>query len=266
MMNITVCFKIIPKLEMMAEDDWVTTADNKVDTSFLVRSVNAFDESALEMGLRIKDKTETTLRALTIGDENSFSKNLYALKYDEVVRIRNNIDLSFFPEAIASALSSFINKSIAQDILILGGQSGVGDNSKTPYLLGELLNIPCIAEVIDIDYGKEKGNLIVKSLCDDGILTRRVKTPCLLAVGNAPNCYLRIPTLAARMRHKKKEVLEYSIEEFLTTTVLQENQNRYCVKNLRKINNTRTPVILNEDSMKNNVDNLLKNHLTGRLT
>ena len=176
MMNITVCFKVIPNLEMMPESAWVTTADNNVDTSFLVKSVNVFDESALEMGLRIKDKTETILRALTIGDEISFIKNLYALKYDEVVRISNSLDLRFFPEVIASVISLFINKSMAQDVIILGSQSGVGDNSKTPYLLGELLNIPCIAEVIDIDSGKKEGTLTVKSLCDDGILNRQVKT------------------------------------------------------------------------------------------
>lgn len=264
-MNITVCFKVIPKLEMMAENDWVTTADNKVDTSFLVRSVNVFDESALELGLRIKDKTETTLRALTIGDEISFIKNLYALKYDEVVRISNRLDLRFFPEVIASVVTSFIDKGMAQDAIILGGQSAVGDNSKTPYLLGELLNIPCIAEVIDIDSGKEEGALTIKSLCDDGILTRQVKTPCILAVGNAPNCYLRVPTLAEKMKHRKKQVLEYAMEDFLSETVLQETRNNYCVKSLRKLDNTRTPVILDGDSMKNNTENLLKNHLAGRL-
>jgi electron transfer flavoprotein alpha/beta subunit len=265
-MNITVCFKVIPKLEMMAESDWKTTSDNDVDTSFLIKNVNGFDESALEMGLRIKDKTETRLCALTIGDNISFIKNLYALKYDEVVRISNDLDLRFFPEVIASVIFSFIRKKgIDQDVIILGGQSSVGDNLKTPYLLGELLNIPCITEVLDLDSGEEEGTLVVKSLSDDGILTRLINTPCVIAVSNAPNCFLRVPTLAEKMKYKKKEVLEYSIDDFLLENIVQETKSNYCVKSLIKNNNTRTPDILDGTTMKNNTEILLKKYLKGKL-
>ncbi len=253
-------------LEMMGENDWVTTLDNKVDTDFVNRSINSYDESALEMGLRIKDKTETDLRALTIGDNNSFIKNLYALKYNEVVRINSDIDLRFYSEIVASVIFSYIyKKGTNQDVIILGQQSGVGDNSKTPLLLSELLNIPCITEVMEIDLGKEEGTLVVKSLGDNGILTQLVKTPCVIAVGNTQNCFLRVPTLADKMKYKKNKILEYSIEDFSLEDIIEETKNNYCINNLKKYDNTRNPTIIEGEDMHKKVKKVFKNGLKGML-
>jgi electron transfer flavoprotein alpha/beta subunit len=257
---------MIPKLDMMGEDDWVETPEHEVDTSFVSCVINDFDESALEIGLRIKDKTETNLRALTIGQEVSFIKNLYALKYDEVIRISSETDIRFYSEIVANVISSYIGKEgTEQDLIIMGGQNGEGDNSKTPLLLAEMLGIPCITEVLSIDLDPEEGILLIESFCDDGIKTQKVKTPCLVAIGNAPKCYLRIPTLADKMKYKKKEVSLYSIEDFNVGHIIEETHNDYQVSRLEKHGSKRQGEIIEGESMKRKVEMLLEEHLIGRL-
>jgi electron transfer flavoprotein alpha/beta subunit len=257
---------MIPKLDMMGEEDWIETPQHEVDTSFVSCVINDFDESALEMGLRIKDKTETKLTALTIGQQVSFIKNLYALKYDEVIRIESKTDIRFYSEIVANVISSYICKEgTDQDLIIMGSQNGEGDNSKTPLLLAEMLGIPCITEVLSIELDSEEGTLVIQSLCDDGVKTQRVKTPCVVAIGNAPKCYLRVPTLADKMKYKKKEVSVYSIEDFNLGHIIEETHNDYKLIHLEKHNSKRQAMMIEGENMSRKVDLLFKEHLIGRL-
>ena len=58
-MNILVCFKTAPEVEMLMDEDWVIDKDLQIDTSFLKPALNSYDESALEIALTLSDASES---------------------------------------------------------------------------------------------------------------------------------------------------------------------------------------------------------------
>ncbi|MCG8552976.1 MAG: electron transfer flavoprotein subunit beta/FixA family protein, partial [Desulfobacterales bacterium] len=211
-MNILVCFKVVPDLDMLSDDDWTADSNLRVDVSFVKKILNCFDESALEMTLKLSDYSEgfnvpLNLTALTIGDKklDAYLKTLNALRFDKTVRIENYEDIRFLPESVAAVISKYAKEINPQDVIILGRQSGEGDNAKTPLLVAEMLGWPCITQVINIEPYSEDC-LRVTNMVDGGKLTQIVKTPCVLSIGNAPNSYIRVPTLRDRMKYGKRPI------------------------------------------------------------
>ena len=73
-MKIAVCFKIIADYDRLSPKDWVWDDHYLVDTSFVRRVFNCFDESALETALKLAGQLENScdnleLTALTMDDE-----------------------------------------------------------------------------------------------------------------------------------------------------------------------------------------------------
>ena len=54
-MKILGCFKVVPDLDLVADEDWRTGGGLAVDTSYVKPVWNCFDEGALEMMLRLSD-------------------------------------------------------------------------------------------------------------------------------------------------------------------------------------------------------------------
>ena len=93
-MKILGCFKIVPDLDLIVEEDWNIENHLHIDTGYAKLIWNCFDEGALEMMLRLSDLSEGLnvvykLSALTIGRQKteSFLKTLYALGFSEGARI-----------------------------------------------------------------------------------------------------------------------------------------------------------------------------------
>ena len=106
-MKICVCFKIVPDLDQVLESDWRDISQG-LDTSYVKKMINCFDETALEMALRLKETAADTGAACTAvtvgGGLASLMKGLYAVGYDRVV----NIPLErreFCPETVAALLA-----------------------------------------------------------------------------------------------------------------------------------------------------------------
>jgi electron transfer flavoprotein beta subunit len=54
-MRILVSFKVTPDFEALREADWAAAAADGVETRYVRRIINCFDESALELALRVAD-------------------------------------------------------------------------------------------------------------------------------------------------------------------------------------------------------------------
>ena len=57
-MKILGCFKIVPDLDLIAEEDWTADDRLRVDTGYAKLLWNCFDEGALEMMLKLSDLSE----------------------------------------------------------------------------------------------------------------------------------------------------------------------------------------------------------------
>jgi electron transfer flavoprotein beta subunit len=219
-MNILVCFKAVPDLDKLFDDDWIIDKDLQVDTDFLKPILNSYDEGALEIALTLSDASEIVgvpmeLSALTIAGTRAtpILKTLNALRFKRVVRIHTQDDFRFRPMAMASILSQYVLKHAPQEVLLLGRQTSIGENEKTHLLLAEMLGWPCITQVTGIE-AVDKNHLMVTSQADDGQRRQRIQTPCVLSVGDAPNTYLRVPTLKDRMRYGKRPIEILSAMDF----------------------------------------------------
>ena len=211
-MKILVCFKAAPNVEMLLEEDWVIDETLQIDTSFVKSSLSSYDESALEMALKLSDASDALaipleLNALTVdnGGATAILKTLSALQFGKVTRIEPHGGLHFQPTTMASIISQYIGHHDPQDVVLLGRQSDIGENAKTPLLTAEMLGWPCITQAIRIEL-VDKKHLMVTHQVDDGHVRERVRMPCVISVGDSPCTYLRVPTLKDRLHYGKKAI------------------------------------------------------------
>lgn len=214
-MKIAVCFKVVSDYSRLSANDWTWDDGHRVDTRFVRRIFNCFDESALEMALALRETPEnaagtTELAAITVDDRQGdlFLKHLAAVGYDRVVRIQcsEGIDLRFNAAAVSELIAAYIRRERHQ-LVFLGQQGGEGDNRQTGFLLAERLQWPCIREVSAVARGGSPDRLKVTSRIDGVTLVQTVQPPAVIIAGHCPDTpYLRVPTLKQKLDAKKKVV------------------------------------------------------------
>ena len=268
-MRILSCFKVVPDLEMLIEDDWLVM-NNQVDTSFAKKEINCFDESALEIALRLSDKSKnlaipSELTGISIGgqDIDLFLKKLLALRFDQAVRIDNQADLRFVPEVIAELLSIYIQKN-PPEVIMFGWQSGVGDNGQTPLILAELLGWPCISQVIDIDLD-QLTNLTVTNQVDDGFMKQVVTPPIIFTVGNAQITKMRVPSLKDKMDYGRRPITVIPSTDLISTFRFSQITQSKKLINLENINHQRAGEIIDSGTAEEKARILFDRYLKERL-
>jgi electron transfer flavoprotein alpha/beta subunit len=237
--GVLVTFKMVPNLEDLTENDWEIGGDLSGDhlspeVTYARPILNPDDESALELALRLRDalgKDKTYLAAASVGHSSSamrVSQTLMALGFGKVSLIEptdrpnsaptdkptyksnsaptdkpNNapaknttFDTRFRPDAIAKLLATFAKNDF--QIIITGSRSADGQNGLTPMFLAEEIQFPLITEVLNVS-PVPPDKFEVLSLTDDGLLSQTFSPPLVLAVGNAPSAFLRVPTLKDRL-------------------------------------------------------------------
>ncbi|SHJ39431.1 electron transfer flavoprotein beta subunit [Dethiosulfatibacter aminovorans DSM 17477] len=251
MKKILVCFKTVPDLDMLSDSDWSPAETGTVETTYVKKMINPYDESALELGLKLRDeineKNEVVeLTAFTV-DSNLSSrttKNLYALGFNKVVSSREGKDLVFNPWMVAGIIKDYSLQEGPFDVMLLGMQSTPGDNGMTPFILSEKLQIPCIQGGISIQ--EDNGQFNIESQTDSIIINQKVAGPVIFAVGNVASTYLRIPTLKDRLAVKNMKALEYTRNVNGTDAVMC--QNSYELIELKTRDRTRCCKMISGDS------------------
>jgi electron transfer flavoprotein beta subunit len=218
-MKIAVCFKTIPEYDMLSGQDWKVDDQNFVDIRYVKQVFNCFDESALEIALKISDQQQgvnnpVESTALTIDNQGAdlFLKHLLALQYDKAVRIacQNDLDLRFNALSVSELISAYV-KQMGQQLVITGAHGGVGDNRQTGLLVAEHLRWPCIRDVIDVNLSGYLDHLRVTSYKKGAFLSQTITLPVVLVIGNAPDSpCLRVPTLKQKLGAKTKKIAVFT--------------------------------------------------------
>jgi electron transfer flavoprotein alpha/beta subunit len=219
LLRLLACFKTTWNLDDVTAEEWSCLEKGQLP-SFMKKTLGAYDESALELALRLADQEralgrETELTALSVDEdmEDHVARNLFAIGYARVVHLTCSEDLRFRPDLVATLLCGFVqqgreesapNTICAFDLILTGQQANVGDNGQTHLLMAEKLGLPCVLNVIDASCLQE--GVRVLSLVDEGILEQTILPPAVLAVANAAHPYLRVPTLRERMTASQKNV------------------------------------------------------------
>ncbi|MDR1540799.1 MAG: hypothetical protein LBU32_22895 [Clostridiales bacterium] len=198
-MEIYVCFKALPDFEQVFPDDW-NQFTLGTDLDYAGRILGSFDESALEIGLRLKDKLlfsgeAARCTALTLSRRLPafISRSLFAAGFDEVVQL--DADVEFNPEETARLLSDFL-KSAPPGMVLAGLQAGFADSGAVPALIACRLGLPffsCVESIEPLD-----GMAEIKRSVDSEYRIVKARPPFVAAVGNSPVSTLR----AATLRHQ----------------------------------------------------------------
>lgn len=269
-MKLLACFKVVPDMEAINSTDWEVTDSLSVDLSYVRLVWNCFDESSLEMLLKLSDLSEgfpalVNLWALTVGQKTSdtYLKTLYALGYERAIRLeKGERDLRFCPNWMAEVVSAFVKKEGTVDAVVMGSVSSDGNNGTTPYLTAEKLGWPCISQVIGLEPVDET-HLKVISQKDHGTMTQVVTLPCVFAVGNAPSSYLRVPTLKDRMKRGKKPI-EYLSEKQLELPA-KEAEEGFALTALEPVRQERDGILIDGENAREKAEILYQNYLRERL-
>jgi len=272
-MKIAVCFKIIADYDRMSEKDWIWDTGHFVDTSFVRRVFNCFDESALETALMLSRQFETLsepceLTAVTVDDEQGdlFLRHLTAIGYSHAVRIccTGQPDLRFNSLVIARLISRYIQQA-DQQLVILGQQGGEGDNGQTGFLVAEQLGWPCIGEVTNVVRAGSSLLLEVESRIDGGILRQTTALPLVLIMGNSLNSpFLRVPTLKQKLNAKAKPLTLLSEYDLGLDSKALHNTDKVLLS-LHRPKKDRSCVFVNGKTAREQAKNLYDHYLKGRL-
>ena len=192
-MKIFVCVKQVPDTSGKVAVD---------ENGILIRSsmptiINPDDMNAMEAALQLKDETGCKVIAVTMGPApaEGMLRELIAMGADEGVLISarefGGSDTFATSQIIAAAINHI---GLEQDDMIFCGRQAIdGDTAQVGPQIAEKLNLPQVTYAADIK--KEGNEVTVKRMLEDGYMTIKMQTPCLVTCIkelNAPR-YMSVP-------------------------------------------------------------------------
>lgn len=198
-MKIIVCFKILPNPDRILGQDWESFSLS-ADLSYAGVDFNCFDQSALEIGLKIKQQAAVqgvgaTCTALTVCEDlpDSFTERLYSVGFDQVVCIPGK-NREFCPEEVGKTLAEAARGA---DLVITGKEASMAETGMVPFYLADALDYPILTGVETALW--EEDGLHLRCREAAGLMEKTVSLPLTISVGNSPEV-LRFAALRARMQ------------------------------------------------------------------
>ena len=192
-MKIFVCVKQVPDTSGKVAVD---------ENGILIRSsmptiINPDDMNAMEAALQLKDETGCKVVAVTMGPPpaEGMLRELIAMGADEGILISarefGGSDTFATSQIIAAAINHVgLEKD---DMIICGRQAIDGDTAQVGPQIAEKLDLPQVTYAAEIK--KEGNEVTVKRMLEDGYMTIKMQTPCLVTCIkelNAPR-YMSVP-------------------------------------------------------------------------
>ena len=156
--------------------------DGTLDRASMQTIINPDDMNAVEAALKIKDATGCKVLVVTMGPPpaEGMLRELIAMGADEgyLVSAREfgGSDTYATSQILAAALDTIGLDD--DDIVFCGRQAIDGDTAQVGPQIAEKLHLPQITYAADVK--KEGDTLTVKRMLEDGYMTIKVQTPCLL--------------------------------------------------------------------------------------
>ena len=177
--------------------------DGTLNRASMQTITNPDDMNALEAALKIKDATGCKVVVVTMGPPPAAGmlREALAMGADEAVLVSAREFGGSDTYATSQILAAAINKIgvEADDIVMCGRQAIDGDTAQVGPQIAEKLHLPQVTYAADIQ--KDGDTITVKRMLEDGYMTIKVQTPCLLtcvkelndarymSVGGIMECY-----------------------------------------------------------------------------
>ena len=183
----------------------INVKDGAVVEEGLQYVMNAWDESAVEAAVQMKENhgAETTLVSIGGEDCTIVIRKGFAMGIEKGIRI-DDPELSGADSPTYAKVLQKVYERGDYDLVISGRQAQDTDNGQTGIMLAEYLGIPCVSNAIDIEV-KDETHIQVSRLGDSGTEIILVELPAVVTVSDSIN-EPRLPALRGIMMAKKKPI------------------------------------------------------------
>ena len=177
-MKIIVCVKQVPDTSGKV----AVNPDGTLNRASMQTITNPDDMNAVEAALKLKDATGCKVIVVTMGPAPAAGmlRELMAMGADEGVLVSarefGGSDTYATSQILAAAISTIGVED--DDIVMCGRQAIDGDTAQVGPQIAEKLHLPQVTYAADIQ--KDGDTVTVKRMLEDGYMTIKVKTPCLI--------------------------------------------------------------------------------------
>lgn len=177
-MKAIVCVKQVPDTQGKV----AVKADGTMDRSAMATITNPDDLNAVEAALQLKDETGCEVVVVTMGPPpaEGMLRELMARGADRGVLVSGREFGGSDTFATSQILAAAVNKIGVgpEDIVFCGRQAIDGDTAQVGPQIAEKLHLPQVTYAGEIT--KDGNTLTVKRMLEDGYMTVKVKTPCMI--------------------------------------------------------------------------------------
>ena len=177
-MKCIVCVKQVPDTSGVV----AVKEDGTMDRAAMATITNHDDLAAVEAALRIKDATGCKVVVVSMGPPpaEGMLRELLAMGCDEAVLVSAREFGGSDTYATSQILAAAIKKvGVDEDDIVFCGRQAIdGDTAQVGPQIAEKLHLPQVSYVAEI--AVENKAVTVKRLLEDGYMTIKVKTPCLI--------------------------------------------------------------------------------------
>ena len=177
-MKIIVCVKQVPDTYGKV----AVNPDSTLNRASMQTITNPDDMNAVEAALKLKDATGCKVIVITMGPPPAAGmlRELMAMGADEGVLVSarefGGSDTYATSQILAAAISTIGVDD--DDIVMCGRQAIDGDTAQVGPQIAEKLHLPQVTYAADIQ--KDGNTITVKRMLEDGYMTIKVQTPCLI--------------------------------------------------------------------------------------
>ena len=177
-MKIIVCVKQVPDTSGKV----AVNPDGTLNRASMQTIINPDDMNAVEAALKLKDATGCKVTVITMGPPPAAGmlREVMAMGADDAVLVSarefGGSDTYATSQILAAAISTIGVES--DDIVMCGRQAIDGDTAQVGPQIAEKLHLPQVTYAADIQ--KDGNTVTVKRMLEDGYMTIKVQTPCLI--------------------------------------------------------------------------------------
>lgn len=167
--------------------------------------INAWDESAVEAAVQLKENNNAETTLVSIGGEDNIDiiRRCYAMGIENGIHVNDPALAEADSFTYAKVLQKVFEKG-NYDLVITGKQAQDTDNGQTGIILAEYLGLPCVSNVIGIEVIDDQ-HIKVSRLGDAGTEIVELELPAVVTVDVSIN-EPRLPAMRGIMMAKKKAI------------------------------------------------------------
>ena len=203
-MKIVCCLAEVPahetRYEINSECTWIEEAD-------LTYQINECDEYALEEALRLQEKHGGEVIILTLGREQAEKsmRKALAMGANRGILVKDEDRKLSSPHALAATMAEVL-KQEEYDLVLAGTQSDHYSYAQTAVILAELLDLPHVTIVMEIEVRPEEKKVKALREMESGWFQWvEIPFPALLTI-QAGISHVRYASLKGIMQARNKEI------------------------------------------------------------